>query len=112
MLILADIGVLPEESQSAIGGWVERGGVLLRFAGPRLAGAVAEGGDPLLPVTLREGGRSLGSALSWETPQAMQGFPAKSPFAGLAIDRTVRVARQVLAEPDVDLPDKVWATLE
>jgi len=86
--------------------------VLLRFAGPRLAGAVAEGADPLLPVTLREGGRALGSALSWETPQPMQDFQAQSPFAGLATDPTVRVSRQVLAEPDADLSAKVWAVLE
>jgi hypothetical protein len=65
-----------------------------------------------LPVTLREGGRALGSALSWETPQAMQDFPAKSPFAGLAADPTVRVQRQVLAEPDAELSGKVWAVLD
>ncbi|MBC8036332.1 MAG: BatA domain-containing protein, partial [Rhizobiales bacterium] len=112
MLILADIGVLPEDTQTMVRAWVERGGVLLRFAGPRLAGAVAEGTDPLLPVTLREGGRALGSALSWETPQAMQAFPAKSPFAGLATDATVRVSRQVLAEPDTELSERVWAGLD
>lgn len=108
MLVLADIGVLPQESQDMVAAWVEKGGVLLRFAGPRLAGTH----DDLVPVTLREGGRSLGSALSWETPQAMQPFPEKSPFAGLVLDETVRVSRQVLAEPDADLPDRVWAGLE
>ena len=80
MLVLADIGVLPGEQQEMIAHWVDNGGVLLRFAGPRLAGAQ----DGLVPVTLREGDRSLGSALSWETPQPLQAFPEKSPFAGLA----------------------------
>ena len=108
MLVLADIGVLPPEAHDMIGQWVERGGLLLRFAGPRLAGTH----DDLIPVNLREGGRSLGSALSWETPQAMQAFPETSPFTGLPLDDTVRISRQVLAEPDADLPDKVWATLE
>lgn len=107
LLVLADIGVMPGETQDLVRGWVERGGVLLRFAGPRLAGAQ----DPLIPVTLRDGGRSLGSALSWETPQALQAFPETSPFAGLPTDDTVRVSRQVLAEPDADLPDRVWANL-
>jgi hypothetical protein len=111
MLVLADIGVLPQETRTMVQDWVSRGGVLLRFAGPRLAGALTGAGDPLIPVTLREGGRSLGSALSWETPQALQDFPPKSPFAGLVPDATVRVTRQVLAEPDGDLPDKVWAVL-
>ncbi len=112
MLILADIGVLSGDTQAIVREWVERGGVLLRFAGPRLAGAIVEGTDPLLPVTLREGGRALGSALSWETPQAMQDFPAKSPFAGLALDDTIRIERQVLAEPDNELSAKVWAMLD
>lgn len=108
MLVLADIGVLPAEQQEMIAIWVDNGGVLVRFAGPRLAGAQ----DTLVPVTLREGGRALGSALSWETPQAMQPFPEKSPFAGLSPDQNVKVTRQVLAEPDSELPDKVWASLE
>jgi hypothetical protein len=108
MLVLADIGVLPGEEREAVTKWVEGGGMLVRFAGPRLAG----GQDDLVPVTLREGGRSLGSALSWETPQALQAFPDKSPFAGLAVDSSVKVTRQVLAEPDANLQDHVWASLD
>jgi hypothetical protein len=108
MLVLADIGIMPAEQQEMVAGWLENGGVLLRFAGPRLAGAQ----DQLIPVTLREGGRSLGSALSWETPQMLQPFPESSPFAGLTPDPVVKVTRQVLAEPDAELPGKVWATLE
>jgi hypothetical protein len=107
MLVLADIGVLPGEQQEMIARWVASGGVLVRFAGPRFAGAQ----DSLVPVTLREGDRSLGSALSWETPQPMQAFPEASPFAGLTPDPSVKVTRQVLAEPDSDLPGRVWASL-
>ena len=107
MLVLADIGVIPSESAEAIKPWLERGGVLLRFAGPRMAGAQ----DTLVPVTLRSGGRALGSALSWEKPQNLQAFPDSGPFAGLPLDQNVTVSRQVLAEPDMDLPDKVWASL-
>ena len=107
MLVLADIGVMPAESEEIIKPWLERGGVLLRFAGPRMAAAH----DDLLPVAIREGGRALGSALSWETPQKLQEFTEKSPFAGLELDGKVAVSRQVLAEPDNDLPDRVWASL-
>ena len=107
MLVLADIGVLPGDQQEMVARWVDNGGVLVRFAGPRFAGAQ----DGLVPVTLREGDRSLGSALSWETPQPMQPFPEKSPFAGLTPDPSVMVNRQVLAEPDSELPAKVWASL-
>jgi hypothetical protein len=107
VLALADIGVLPQDEQDMISAWIERGGLLLRFAGPRMAAAQ----DPLIPVTLREGGRALGSALSWETPQALQPFPESSPFAGLTLDTSVTVNRQVLAEPAADLTPKVWASL-
>jgi Domain of unknown function (DUF4159)/Aerotolerance regulator N-terminal len=107
MLILADIGKLPQESHDAIAPWIEKGGVLLRFAGPRLAAAT----DNLMPVNLREGDRNLGSALSWESPQAIQAFTEMSPFAGLTIDNRITVTRQVLAEPDIDLADKTWASL-
>jgi len=107
VLALADIGVLPQDEQDMIGAWIERGGLLLRFAGPRMAAAQ----DPLIPVTLREGGRALGSALSWETPQALQPFPESGPFAGITLDSSVLVNRQVLAEPAADLTPKVWASL-
>jgi hypothetical protein len=107
VLALADIGVLPQDEQDMISAWIERGGLLLRFAGPRMAAAQ----DPLIPVTLREGGRALGSALSWETPQALQPFADSSPFAGLTLDPSVVVNRQVLAEPAADLTPKMWASL-
>jgi hypothetical protein len=38
-------------------------------------------------------------------------FPQESPFAGLTVPSDVRVARQVLAEPDLDLGGKIWARL-
>jgi hypothetical protein len=107
MLVLADIGKLPGAEHDSILSWIDKGGVLVRFAGPRLAG----GQDDLTPVTLREGDRSFGKDLSWETPQALQPFPDASHFSGVSLDPAIRVNRQVLAEPDADLPGKVWASL-
>ncbi len=107
MLVLADVGVIPDAEKAEITPWIERGGVLLRFAGARLAAAQ----DELLPVALREGGREFGSAMSWETPQSLQPFPDKTPFAGLVPDASVQVSRQILAEPDSELPAKIWASL-
>ncbi|HHI82010.1 MAG TPA: LytTR family transcriptional regulator, partial [Rhizobiales bacterium] len=64
MLVLADVGAIAPADRAAIGKWLQGGGVLLRFAGPHLAraGALARD-DELIPVRLRRGGRSLGSAL-------------------------------------------------
>jgi Domain of unknown function (DUF4159)/Aerotolerance regulator N-terminal len=107
MLVLADVGVIPDAEKAEIAPWIERGGVLVRFAGARLAAAQ----DDLLPVTLREGGRELGSAMSWETPQSLQPFPEGTPFAGMTPDPSVQVSRQILAEPDSELPGRIWASL-
>ena len=84
-----------------------RAASLLRFAGPH----IAEQSDNLLPVRVRRGGRTIGGALSWEKPAKLAPFAPESPFAGLAIPADVTVARQVLAEPDLDLANKTWARL-
>jgi hypothetical protein len=106
LIVLADVGTLGD-AQEPLTKWVEGGGVLIRFAGARLAAS----SDPLVPVILRRGDRTLGGALSWETPQTLGGFSPTGPFAGLPVPTDVRVTRQVLAEPDAYLSDRVWATL-
>src|SRR3979490_688938 len=108
MIVLADVGTLSPEIRERISAWVEQGGVLVRFAGPRLAQA----DDDLVPVKLRRGGRSLGGSLTWEKPQHLAAFTADEPFAGLAVPKDVTVNRQVLAEPDAILATKSWASLE
>jgi Domain of unknown function (DUF4159)/Aerotolerance regulator N-terminal len=107
VLVLADASPDSPADAAAIEKWVRSGGLLLRFAGPRLA----EGDDPLMPVRLRRGGRTIGGAMSWEQPAKLAPFAADSPFAGLVIPADVTVSRQVLAEPDVDLAAKTWARL-
>lgn len=107
VLILADIGNLTAPTRERIGAWVEGGGMLIRFAGPKLA----ESGDELVPVPLRTGGRALGGALSWSTPQSLAPFEADSPFFGIDVPEDVSVSRQVLAEPVPDLARYTWARL-
>lgn len=108
ILILADIGTLDRETATKISDFVQRGGVLLRFAGPRLAATA----DELTPVKLRRGGRTLGGGLSWDTPRKLAAFTRESPFFGLTIGSDVRVSRQILAEPEPNLSRKTWAALE
>ncbi len=109
MLIMADIGRLPDETYAPVTKWIENGGTLIRFAGPRLAAAPAD--DPLVPVTLRQGERALGGALSWSEPQPLADYPALSPFAGMPRPQDILVKRQVLAEPTADLSSRTWASL-
>jgi hypothetical protein len=112
VLILADRVVPAGPEQDRIMKWVEQGGLLVRFAGPRLAEqASADHPDALLPVRLLAGDRQLGGALSWSQPAALAPFPADSPFDGLAVPADVRVHRQVLAEPSQQLAGQTWARL-
>jgi len=110
VLVLADIGTLVPADHERLTKWVEEGGVLVRFAGPRLA--AQEAADDLLPITLRTGGRSLGGALSWTNPQYLAPFDAGSPFYGLDLPGDVTVTRQVLADPTPELVERSWARLE
>jgi hypothetical protein len=107
MIVLADVGTLSPEIRERLSAWIEQGGVLVRFAGPRLAQA----DDDLVPVKLRRGGRSLGGSLTWEKPQHLASFAADGPFAGLAVPKDITINRQVLAEPDAVLATKSWASL-
>ena len=108
MIVMADVGTLSPEIRERLNAWIEQGGVLVRFAGPRLAQA----DDDLVPVKLRRGGRTLGGSLTWEKPQHLASFPADGPFAGLVVPKDVTVSRQVLAEPDAGLATRSWASLE
>ena len=108
VLILADVGRLPDGDRAALDSWIRRGGIVLRFAGARMA----EGTDDLVPVPLRAGGgRAFGGAMTWAQPVALSAFEPTSPFAGLQIPDDVRVSRQVLAEPSLDLAQHTWARL-
>ncbi len=108
VLLLADLGRLADTDVERVSGWIKEGGVLVRFAGPRLAAQA----DALIPVPLREGGRELGGALSWSKPQHLAPFEAASPFAGITIPKDVTVSRQVLADPRANLSAHTWARLE
>ncbi len=117
-LIVVDVGAFPVEESTALLSWVEAGGLLIRFAGPTLAATAEEARagfgrleDPLLPVRLRPGGRDLGGAMSWGSPQRLAPFKPDSPFHGLVPPEDAAIAKQVLAEPDIDLPTRTWASL-
>ncbi|MEM6728990.1 MAG: BatA domain-containing protein, partial [Pseudomonadota bacterium] len=111
VIVMADVAQISEAPD--VLEWVEAGGVLLRFAGPRMAaadiGRAAQ--DPLLPVRLRAGGRSVGGAMSWGEPKTLREFSASSPFFGLEIPEDVSVTAQVLAEPDPALAEATIASL-
>ena len=113
VIVLADVTKLSGPEQADVIKWVEQGGLLLRFAGPRMAASDfgRDEEDTLLPVRLRSGGRSVGGAMSWGEAKGLASFPENSPFHGLRIPEDVSVTTQVMAQPDPDLADRVIASL-
>jgi len=108
VIVLADQAVSSSEEETALREWLEEGGLLLRFAGPRLLEGEL---DSLLPVELRSGGRTLGGPLAWDRPAGLGDFPESGPLSGLQVPDDVVVRQQVLAEPALDLAEKTWAQL-
>ena len=108
MLVLADVGQTSPSDHAALQAFVQKGGVLVRFAGLNMAGS----SDDLLPVKLRNGDRVLGAALSWERPKHVAQPSLKSPLAGLSVGGDIVVRRQVLAEPEPGLTAKTWVSLQ
>ncbi len=113
VVILADVARLTQVETDAVLDWLDKGGLLLRFAGPRLAASdlSRSAEDPLMPVRLREGGRSVGGSMSWGEPKTLAPFPEDSPFHGLTVPTDVTVTEQVLAQPDPDLTQRTIAAL-
>ncbi len=106
VLFLAD-DPLDAADTALLRNWMEKGGVLARFAGPLSAGR----SDDLSPDPLLPGDRSLGGALAWTKPAPIAGFSETSPLSGLPPPRSVRVARQLLADPARLDPATVWVRL-
>ncbi len=113
VIVLADVATVSEAEQDALLDWIDQGGLLLRFAGPRLAASDVsrDTEDPLMPVRLRAGGRSVGGAMSWGEPKALRAFTENSPFFGLPVPDEVRVSAQVMAQPGPTLAERSIAAL-
>lgn len=113
VIILADIVNLTGSEPAALEEWVRKGGLLLRFAGPRLAASdySRDEEDVLMPVRLRAGGRTVGGAMSWGEPKHLRTFAADSPFFGLPLPEDVTITSQVVAQPDPTLSERTIATL-
>lgn len=113
VVVLADVATLSSGEELAMLEWVAKGGMLLRFAGPRLAASDVSRAEehPLMPVRLRAGGRTVGGAMSWGEPKALAPFTEDSPFFGLEAPKDVTVSAQVMAQPDPTLAERVIAQL-
>ena len=109
VIVVADQVEMAEAAELAE--WVDEGGLLIRFGGPRMAAYDGLVDEPLLPVTLRQGGRDIGGALSWGDPRGLAPFATDGIFAGLTAPEDVAVRAQLMAQPSPDLNQRTIAAL-
>jgi hypothetical protein len=106
-IVVGDAGEIPAATRRRLTEWIEEGGLLLRFAGPKLADAA----DDLVPARLRTGTRALDGAVAWSKPVPLAPMPEASPFVGIIPSEEALVRRQVLADPSAIGTAEVWARL-
>lgn len=111
VMILPDSAALSESERQKIVEWVQNGGTLLRFAGPRLA-SEQNANDVLLPVPLRPGERNLGGQLAGEDVGRVAPFEQGSPFYGIRAGEGITVQREILPQPTPELDMRTWARLQ
>ena len=75
LIMMADLGTVPDTERPALESWIEGGGVLVRFAGPLFA----QDTDDLVPVEIRGRERSMGGAMSWSSAQRIAPFANMPP---------------------------------
>ncbi len=114
MIILPDIAAMPAQTLNALEQWVNDGGLLLRFAGPKLA--EQNGAGFLTPMPLRAGKRSTQGSMSWDNSPKLTNFEKDSPFYGIDIHDDVTVRQQILPQPIAGISEqesaKIWANLD
>ncbi len=112
VIVMADSVSVGNAQNKQLEEWVRAGGTLLRFAGPRLAEQPITTEDPLLPLKLRQGSRTLGGNVSGGKEGKLAPFADTSPFAGIALPDNVNIKQQVLPQPGMDNDGNTWARLQ
>jgi hypothetical protein len=109
VIFLPDIAGMPTTELNDLNAWINKGGVLVQFAGPNMAQSP---NNELLPTPLLKGSRSLDGALTWDEPAKLAPFPAGSPFYDLETNDEIIINQQLLAAPSNNPDIMQWVTLE
>ena len=112
-ILLPDAGVLPPREETALLQFVEKGGIIVRFSGPRLITVEA---SATLPASVLPQARAVRGALAWDNAGSLGQFDRNGPFAGLAIPSEARVNQIAVfatkAESELTAPaPQIWARL-
>lgn len=111
VMIMPDGAMTGEATRGRIQKWVEEGGTLLRFAGPRLADEVQEKkNDTLLPADSHLVERALGGSASGGHSGMIAQFLETSPLNGIAIPDNVTI-EHVMTQLGFNNEERIWAKL-
>jgi Domain of unknown function (DUF4159)/Aerotolerance regulator N-terminal len=114
VILLPDAAALPAREEQALETFVSKGGILVRFAGPRL---VSAGQSLTLPDAIAPEPRALRGALAWDSAGAIGAFEPTGPFAGLTIPPDARINQVAVFAPQeagASAPQnkpQIWARL-
>ncbi|QQR68514.1 MAG: DUF4159 domain-containing protein [Alphaproteobacteria bacterium] len=107
LLILPEGGTPSADELRQLRGYVEKGGVLVRFAG----GQAFDPLDPLLPAVLSRTPYQAQGALDWQGALTVKTPDADSPLAGLPVSSADKIAWVLRPEPSLPPSTQVWARL-
>lgn len=111
MIVMADKAGLTPEQDGLLKGWIQKGGLLLRFAGPRMAADETRLPD-LLPIRIRPGFKAYDAQISSAKNPVLRNFSMAGPLADIKIAEPISIRRQILADPaDETVFEKTWASL-
>lgn len=115
VMVATDGVILTEDDQKSLKDWVQKGGTLLRFAGPNMA-AQSGDKDTLLPVTIREDDRFSSGAIQADNlatkSRSLMPFEPGSPFYGIALKQDIKVDYSIRIQPDINTEERTWASLD
>ena len=93
ILIFPDAGTFEEEKSGILDSWINNGGLLIRFAGPKLASSSTRfitSENKIKKIRL------LGGQLSWNNDLKIKEFSKDSIFKDLIIPKDVTIKKQLL----------------
>lgn len=109
VIVMTDEAILAEDDRQRLQQWVDKGGMAVRFAGPRLA---AQPGDSLISTPLVPGENHTTGTLSGTKATNLAPFANDSPFLGLKVPESLEIRTRVLSEPNLGDGVKIWAEFE
>lgn len=110
IIFLDDRILADNENSRKLKNFVENGGTLVRFAGPKLAKSPEK--DILLPIKLRNRTRVLDSNFRMGNALSIERFSSKSPFKEMEIPKDLKIYRQILPQISSEMQERIWIFLD